>query len=114
MALTSIAIEQIKATTSTLEKAKQLLNYLAANTNDTIRFNASDMIMNVHLDASYLSEANARSRACEHFFMGWNTKDGEPIKLNGAFLPSAPSSVSLPHLQPKPKSELSSLTTKRL
>jgi hypothetical protein len=41
--------------------------------------------MNVHLDASYLSEAGTRSRACRHFFMGWNTKDGNPIKLNGAF-----------------------------
>jgi hypothetical protein len=43
------------------------------------------MIMNVHLDTSYLSEANARSHTCGHFFMGWTAKDGNPIKLNGAF-----------------------------
>ena len=41
--------------------------------------------MNVHSDASYLSELDARSRACGHFFMGWSPKDGNPIKLNGAF-----------------------------
>jgi hypothetical protein len=41
--------------------------------------------MNVHSDASYLSESNARSQACGHFFMGWSPKDGDPIKLNGAF-----------------------------
>ncbi len=38
-----------------------------------------------HSDASYLSEANARSRACGHFFMGWMLKDGESIHINGAF-----------------------------
>ena len=85
MALSSIAIEQSKGTTSTMEKAKQLLDYLATYPDATIRFRASDMIMNVHSDASYLSEANARSRACGHFFMGWTPKDGDPIRLNGAF-----------------------------
>jgi hypothetical protein len=70
MALSSIAIKQTKVTTSTMEKAKQLLNYLGTNPDATMRFKASNMIMNVHLDASYLSEVNARSRACEHFFMG--------------------------------------------
>ncbi len=68
-----------------MEKAKQLLDYLATNPNATMRFKASDMIMSVHLDALYLSKANARSRACGHFFMGWDTKDSDPIKLNGAF-----------------------------
>jgi hypothetical protein len=43
------------------------------------------MILNVHSDASYLSETKAHSRACGHFFMGWSPKDGDPIKLNGAF-----------------------------
>ncbi len=41
--------------------------------------------MNVHSNASYLSELNARSRACGHFFMGWSPKDGDSIKLNGNF-----------------------------
>ena len=85
MALSSIAIEQTKGTTSTMEKAKQLLDYLATHPDATIRYRASDMIMNVHSDASYLSESAARSRACGHFFMGWSPNDGDPIKLNGAF-----------------------------
>jgi hypothetical protein len=45
----------------------------------------SPLIMNVHSDASYLSESDARSRACGHFFMGWSPQDGDPIRLNGAF-----------------------------
>ena len=85
MALSSIAIEQTKGTTSTMDKAKQLLDYLATHPDATIRYRASDMIMNIHSDASYLSEMGPRSRACGHFFMGWMPKNGEPIKLNGAF-----------------------------
>jgi hypothetical protein len=50
-----------------------------------IRFYASDMIMNIHSDMSYLSESKARSRACGHFFIGWAPVDGQPIKLNGEF-----------------------------
>ncbi len=68
-----------------MEKAKQLFDYLATHPDATIQFRASDMIMNVHSNASYLSESDARSRACGHFFMGWSPKDGNPIKLNGAF-----------------------------
>jgi hypothetical protein len=83
--LSSIAIKQTKGTTNTMGQAKQLLDYLATNPNATIWFCASDMIMNVHSDASYLSKANARSHACSHFFMGWSAKDGNTIKLNGAF-----------------------------
>jgi hypothetical protein len=67
----------------------QLIDYLAHNVDTKVRFHASDMIMNTHLDASYLSEAKACSHACGHFFMGWLPKDGNPIKLNGAFLVSA-------------------------
>jgi hypothetical protein len=85
MALSSIAIKQTKDMTSTIEKAKQLLDYLATNPNTTIQYQALNMIMNIHSDASYQSEANACNRACRHFFMGWNAKDHGPIKLNGAF-----------------------------
>jgi hypothetical protein len=47
------------------------------------------MVMNVHSDAPYLSEAKASSQSCGHFFMGWQPKDGEPFCLNGAFHVSA-------------------------
>jgi hypothetical protein len=79
MALSSIAIEQSKGTTNTMERAKQLLDYLATYPDTTICFHASDMIMNVHSNASYLLESDACSRACRHFFMGWFPIDGNPI-----------------------------------
>jgi hypothetical protein len=85
MALSSIAIKQSKGTTTTMAKAKQLLDYLATYPNATICFHASDMIMNIHSNASYLSKADAHSQACGHFFMGWSPQNGNPIQLNGAF-----------------------------
>jgi hypothetical protein len=43
------------------------------------------MVLNIHSDASYLSEPKARSRACGHFFIWSIPSDGKLIKLNGAF-----------------------------
>jgi hypothetical protein len=89
MALSVIAVEQTKVTTKTLGKCMQLLDYLASNSESKVRFYASDMIMNIHLVASYLSETVARSRACGIFFMGRMPTNGEPIKINGAFYVNA-------------------------
>ena len=49
-----------------------------------MRFHASDMILNIHSDASYLSVKGAKSQACEHFSMGSIPKNGKAIRLNGA------------------------------
>jgi hypothetical protein len=85
MALSTIAVDQTKATERTMEGYTQLLFYLAHNVDAKVHFHASDMILNIHSNASYLSEAKARSRACGHFFMGWMPQNGDPIQLNGVF-----------------------------
>ncbi len=85
MALSTIASEQTKGTEQTMDKTLQVLDYLATHPDATIRFRVTDMVMNIHSDASYLSAPNSRSRACGHFFPGWLPVDGEPIHLNGAF-----------------------------
>jgi hypothetical protein len=80
MALCSIAIKQTEATEKTIGRCIQLLDYPATNEMAKIRFHASNMILNNHSGASYLSETGARSRACGHFFMGWMPKDNKPIQ----------------------------------
>ena len=85
MALSTIASEQMKGTQKSMAKTVQLLGYLVTHPNATVRFHASNMILNIHLEALYLSEANAHSRACGHFFMGWHANPTKPTKLNGAF-----------------------------
>ena len=84
MALSTIASEQARATQTTIKNVKQLLDYLAWHPDATIRFHASDMILNIHSDASYLSAKGAKSRASGHFFLGSIPQDGKPIFLNGA------------------------------
>ena len=51
-ALSSIASEQASATEMTEKKAAQQLNYLATHSKAVVRYYASDMILNIHSDAS--------------------------------------------------------------
>jgi hypothetical protein len=69
-ALSTIAIEQTKATETTMGWCLQLVDYLASNQEAKVRFHASDMIMNIHSDASYLSKTGAQSCTYGHFFHG--------------------------------------------
>ena len=85
MGLSSIAVEQTKAMEKTMGHCINLLNYLATNQDAKVRFHASNMVMNIHSNASYLSETKSRSQACSHFFMGWMPKKDKLIQFNGAF-----------------------------
>jgi hypothetical protein len=65
-----IATEQTNATEKTQAATNQMLDYLATHPDATIRYHASDMILHIHSDASYLSVSNARSRLGGLFFLG--------------------------------------------
>ena len=67
--LGTLASAQSNGTEATARAVTQLLNYCATHPNATVRYHASDMILHVHSDASYLSEAKARSRAGGYFFL---------------------------------------------
>ena len=60
------------------------MDYLETHDNARIRYHASDMVLNIHYDASYLSETRARSRVAGKFFLGSNSDPTKPIVLNGA------------------------------
>ena len=49
------------------------------------------MILYIHSGASYLSVNNSKSFESGHLFIGSLPKDVEPITINGAIIPSAPS-----------------------
>ena len=82
--LSALASDQTEATETTAERATQLLDYMASHRDAKVRYYPSDMILNIHSDASYLSETRARSRAAGYFFLGESPKKGEPIRVNGA------------------------------
>jgi hypothetical protein len=84
MPLNDIATEQTKAAEKIQAATNKLLHYLATHLDDTIRYHASDMILHIHSDASYLSVSNARSRLGGLFFLG--TKTAEQDTLNRLML----------------------------
>ena len=67
-----------------MKQVNQFLDYMWTHPDAIIRYRASDMILNVHSDASYLSAPKSRSRAGGYFFLGSLPHGGDPIKLNGA------------------------------
>eukprot|EP00957_Ditylum_brightwellii_P195353 14884204-Ditylum_brightwellii.AAC.1 len=81
--LSTIASQQANATKKTEEACHQMLDYVATHPNAAVQFLASNVILTVHLDASYLSESNARSRAAEHFYL---TNQGDEEYNNGNIL----------------------------
>jgi hypothetical protein len=76
--LNRLATAQTKGTQATMTEMIHFLNYAAWRPGSKIRYVASDMVLHVHSDASYLTEREARSRAGGHFFLSSNPKD-EPI-----------------------------------
>ena len=54
-ALGSIATQQSKGTEKIYADTLWLLNYAATHPNSKIRYTASNMILHIHSDASYLS-----------------------------------------------------------
>ena len=81
--LSSIASTQAKPTKETMAETKLFLDYTATHEDAIITYHASNMVLVVHSNASYLSKPKARSRAGGHFFMLSDTKD--PAS-NGAVL----------------------------
>jgi hypothetical protein len=84
MPLNDIVKEQTKATEKPQAATNQMLDYLATHPDAIIPYHASDMVLRIHSDASYLSVSNARSRLGGLFFLGNNSPEQETI--NGSIL----------------------------
>ena len=81
--LNSIAMQHTSTTDNTLKQTEDLLDYAATHPDANIRYKASEMILQIHTDASYLSEPKAGSRAAGHYLLGWLPQTNQPIRLNG-------------------------------
>jgi hypothetical protein len=80
-ALSAIASRQSKGTEATMQATRQLLDYIATHPNPSIQYLASDMVLALDTDGSYLSELGGKSRAAAYMFL---TKQGNPDFHNGA------------------------------
>ena len=92
LALSDLSAEQANSTQKTWNKIVWFLNYAASHPDACVRYYASNMVLHVHSDASYLSAPNSRSRAGGHFTLGFNS----------AATPTATTFFQRPHLRPMP------------
>ena len=77
-ALNEISTNQSHPTANTLTKCHHLLDYVSTHPNATIRYHASDMVLNIDSDAAYLVLPRARSRLAGHFFL---STPGSPTRV---------------------------------
>jgi hypothetical protein len=70
MPINVLASEQSKSTEVTADKVIKLINYFNTHPETKIRYHASDMILHIHSDVSYLSEKEAKRRSGGFFYMG--------------------------------------------
>jgi len=75
--------QQANPTEKTMVLCKQFLDFMASQKDAVLTNRASDMVLAIHSDVSYLFEPKSRSRAGGHMFMAG--KDEIPID-NGAVL----------------------------
>jgi hypothetical protein len=85
MPINVLASEQSRAITVTADKVIKLLNYCNTHPETIIRYHASDMILHIHSDASYLSEKEANSIAGGFLYMGSSTNTDKKL-TNGEIL----------------------------
>jgi hypothetical protein len=98
VALTTIASNQSNGTQATAQALTQLLNYAADHPDATVRYTASYMYLHIHSDASYSSEAKARSRADGTFFL--SSKPHDPLSATSPTATPPPYNGAI-HVPPK-------------
>jgi hypothetical protein len=82
-ALSSLASQQANPSERTMELCKKFLDFMSCQEEAVLTYRASDMVLAIHRNASYLSKPKSRSHAEGHMFMAGN--DEIPIN-NGAVL----------------------------
>lgn len=78
-ALNALSLQAGRMTKETAKQITQVLDYCASNPDAVATFEASDMILYIHSDASYMSESKARSRFGGFFFLGPTSIDGKSM-----------------------------------
>ena len=81
--ISAIASQSENPTEDTMKQTQHLLDYIETQEDKLLTFNASDMKLAAHNDASYLSKPKARIRAGGHFFL---SRDSTIPQKNGAVL----------------------------
>jgi hypothetical protein len=71
--ISAIASQSSKPTEDTMQQMLQVLDYQATQEDAVLSYHASNLVLAVHSNTSYLSKPKACSRAGGHFFLSSNT-----------------------------------------
>ncbi len=71
--ISTIALQSSKPTEDTMQQTLQPLHYLATQEDAVLSYHASDMVLAVRSNTSYLSKPKAQSQAGGHSFLSSNT-----------------------------------------
>ena len=85
-ALGDIASQQAKPTRNTYDAVTKLLNYAASHPDAQVQLRASDMVLHIDSDASYLSVPKARLRAAGFMYLNGtpaSKSNPNPTHYNG-------------------------------
>ena len=82
-AVNAISSEMKNPTTALLDACNRLLSYAASYPNNELVYTASDMLLFIQSDASYLGRSLARSVAGGCFYLG---NKNQPTHINGAVM----------------------------
>jgi hypothetical protein len=82
-ALSSLASQQANPTEKTIELCTKFLDYMATQEDAILTYHASNMVLAIHSDASYLSKPKSCSRRGGHMFMAG--KDNIPFNNGTVF-----------------------------
>jgi hypothetical protein len=84
IALSSHVSAHATPTEDTMQRTHHLLDYITTHPNAILSYAKSNMILQIHSEASYLSEPKAQNRAGGHFFLsdGTNEAPNNGVILN--------------------------------
>ena len=94
-ALSELSSTQATATDATKCACHRFLDYYATHPASTIRYHASDMVLKLHSDSSYLNAVGARSRQGGHFFLGCSPQSRRLLHQTSHSLPPPPNAQIL-------------------
>ena len=83
VSLSAIALEQTNPTNTTIKKVKKFLYYAASHKDLIVMYHASDMILECHINSSYLIKPKAIIRAGGHLLL---LDNNETPRNNGTVL----------------------------
>jgi hypothetical protein len=81
--VSALASQLSTATVAKINDVSHLLDYCSTHPESTIRYFASDMQLEIHSDASYLSETKAKSRIGGYFYVSNKTSSPKKPLSNG-------------------------------